>query len=180
MLFRSSVSSRRPSRFRNSDANCSSLMYFRRVNSENRSVRSSRSESLSTISTASMFGALTSLSHIDQTAITNEYWKSTYLSGTLSRIFFRRFSSVTSSSVSSRRAKRSGLSGIRRFIHSCFTTSWTAYVGELGRFERVSERISPKLGQFGHGPTGTSMNSKYGSKGTHSETILRRDSVRRD
>ena len=56
-----STSSLRLSRCRNSVANCSSLMYFWMVNSENRSVRSSRSESFALSSVASMCGALTSL-----------------------------------------------------------------------------------------------------------------------
>lgn len=123
-MLMTSMSSRRPSRLRNSVANCSSLMYFWSVKREKRRVRSSRRLSLSTISAASMMGALTSLQN-------DQYEKATvvcltYLRLDLSRIFLRRFSSVTSSSASSRSAKSSGFSGILRFIHSCLITSCTA------------------------------------------------------
>ena len=61
VVLMTSMSSRRPSRCRNSVVNRPYLMYIWRVNSENRSVRSSQSESLSMISAARICDELTSL-----------------------------------------------------------------------------------------------------------------------
>ena len=112
-------------------------MYFRRAVSVSPSL-TSFAASFSTISAASIDGALTSLNAIAHHGkrkgcyrYHNEGVRGTYLRLTFALIFDLKLSLVTSSSPSSLNANTPGASLILRLIHSCRMTSSTASVGSI-------------------------------------------------
>ena len=115
-------------------------MYFRRAVSVSPSL-TSFAASFSTISAASIDGALTSLNAIAHHArsVKGCYHyhnkgirvRGTYLRLTFALIFDLKLSLVTSSSPSSLNANTPGASLILRLIHSCRMTSSTASVGSI-------------------------------------------------
>lgn len=106
-------------------------MNFCKENSVNLIFLSFRLLSFSAVSLASRAGALTSLTKSHQSIFHEPNSAVTHLRLTLFLIFLLKLSLVTSSSVSSLRAKCEEGSFIFRLTHSCFTTSSTVRVGSI-------------------------------------------------